>query len=558
MEKVHVSVIDGFDVTLKQGRASILPKGRKEIAIIAILACSKGMRATREHLCETLWSDRDVYQARTSLRQALSRIRRRHSIYREIVGANKIHVSLDKLAVSVDFDLSGGNTELPSISSDRFLKGIDQPDPAFSNWLVDSRNRIEKSVSSVSISPAPEADFQKINADRSGLTGSTFSITLANPATDVTGSNDSMLARNWALDNILYWTTSLEFTEVYDQRSLPAGGSEYMSISDSCFMVYVSVYVVDGHQQCFIRMVDALTNRLEWCSSKTGKAGISFESSVTEIVLQFVDYLFLLFRKYDGELLADSIPSLVGARSLHAILNPGRTTIKDIEMWLNKGLERDPSGLKYAITGLLEALRFGEDLEPIAALDQERIKRLLSLAVEYSPTNATVLAIVGHVHGYVLGNTKRALKMTHRAIELQANNPLCHVFHSLALHYDNRDQRALNHAIVAYKLGGYSMSRTLINSVVGSMYVVAGDMERATFHAEDAYEVNPTFRPVLNTLLISYSHAGDPQGAENILESLRNQDSNFSYGSVNSREYPVKNTTYRDKLCSTVQFLKSS
>ena len=72
---------DGIDLT---------PKGRKELALCAILACSPEHSCTREHLRNLLWSDRSRDQSLVSLRQATKKIRKSLDLKQNVLISNKI------------------------------------------------------------------------------------------------------------------------------------------------------------------------------------------------------------------------------------------------------------------------------------------------------------------------------------------------------------------------------------------------------------------------------------------------------------------------------------
>jgi hypothetical protein len=74
-----------------------------------------------------LWSDRGEEQARASLRQELSLLRR--ALTDGVIGSNRQHVRLDPS--SVEIEGSGGDT---------FLKGFDLPSEGFEDWLREMRS----------------------------------------------------------------------------------------------------------------------------------------------------------------------------------------------------------------------------------------------------------------------------------------------------------------------------------------------------------------------------------------------------------------------------------
>ncbi len=75
MAALHISLLGEFEARL--GSGEVLPlKGRKTQALVGYLALSLGEPCTRDELVALLWSDRGERQARSSLRQSLSELRK--------------------------------------------------------------------------------------------------------------------------------------------------------------------------------------------------------------------------------------------------------------------------------------------------------------------------------------------------------------------------------------------------------------------------------------------------------------------------------------------------
>src|SRR5215813_1577229 len=95
MTSLELVLLGGF-----QARAAgqvIDVSGRKERALLAILAMPPGEPRTREKLASLLWSDRSEKQARDSLKQALLRLRKFLPMVtdRTCVSLNRAEIALD-------------------------------------------------------------------------------------------------------------------------------------------------------------------------------------------------------------------------------------------------------------------------------------------------------------------------------------------------------------------------------------------------------------------------------------------------------------------------------
>jgi TolB-like protein len=97
---------------------------RRAQGLLAFLACQPGMRAERTTIADLLWSDRSEAQARASLRQELSVLRKTLGA---AMRANRQMVWLDPDAVEV------------RMGPAPFLSGFDLASEGFEEWLRDQR-----------------------------------------------------------------------------------------------------------------------------------------------------------------------------------------------------------------------------------------------------------------------------------------------------------------------------------------------------------------------------------------------------------------------------------
>jgi TolB-like protein len=107
-------------------------KSKKSRALLAYLALPPCKERSREEIMALLWSDRADDQARSSLRQALSGLRK--ELGKERISALRISdevLSLDPDRVIVE----------PASPGEILLQGLHLSDPAFDEWLRDERLR---------------------------------------------------------------------------------------------------------------------------------------------------------------------------------------------------------------------------------------------------------------------------------------------------------------------------------------------------------------------------------------------------------------------------------
>ena len=75
MRSIRVNVLGRFEARLPSGEALLLPTRKAEV-LLTYLAMTPGQPHSRDRLMDLLWSDRSEDQARNSLRQELSALKK--------------------------------------------------------------------------------------------------------------------------------------------------------------------------------------------------------------------------------------------------------------------------------------------------------------------------------------------------------------------------------------------------------------------------------------------------------------------------------------------------
>ncbi|MGI9511283.1 MAG: BTAD domain-containing putative transcriptional regulator [Anderseniella sp.] len=152
MTNLDIRMLGGFEARFDGGQV-ISSATRKTDALLAYLALSRGKPKSRDHLSGLLWSDRAEGQARSSLRQSLSALRRvMHDKDKTIlqVEGETISLAADSLEVDVvEFESlaaegSTGNLGLADeLYQGQLLDGLKVRDPVFNEWLDAERFRLD-------------------------------------------------------------------------------------------------------------------------------------------------------------------------------------------------------------------------------------------------------------------------------------------------------------------------------------------------------------------------------------------------------------------------------
>ncbi|UXC37800.1 tetratricopeptide repeat protein [Cupriavidus gilardii] len=147
MAAVHLDLFGGFTLSSPDGTPLPL-SARKARAVLAYLALADGRPQPRDKLAALLWPDSHAEQARTSLRQALSAVRRAVEGY-PVVLSDADRVALCGVAV----DVVAFEDHLRAATPDALeaavalyrgdlLEGFDAAAPTFDHWLAVERERL--------------------------------------------------------------------------------------------------------------------------------------------------------------------------------------------------------------------------------------------------------------------------------------------------------------------------------------------------------------------------------------------------------------------------------
>lgn len=126
--RLILSLRGAFSVRDASGHA-IEGFSRRGQALLAYLSLQPGMRAERARIADLLWSDRSEEQARASLRQELSVLRR--NLPDGVVEANRQLVWINPTTVITELQGSGA-----------FLEGFDLNSDGFEEWLRETRQAL--------------------------------------------------------------------------------------------------------------------------------------------------------------------------------------------------------------------------------------------------------------------------------------------------------------------------------------------------------------------------------------------------------------------------------
>lgn len=152
MGTLTLDLLGGFEARTDWADALALPT-RKAHALLAVLAISQNMRGSRERLAALLWERSAEEQARASLRQTLSEVRKALGAGADrLLDADAEFVWLDSERVTTDvaeFERLAGSSEIDDLEralniwTGEFLDGFTvRSAHEFENWLTAERSRL--------------------------------------------------------------------------------------------------------------------------------------------------------------------------------------------------------------------------------------------------------------------------------------------------------------------------------------------------------------------------------------------------------------------------------
>ena len=147
--KLHISLLG--PLTIHFGSTPLTIPSKKARALLVYLAQREGEEIARNTLCDLLWGDRSEKQARASLRQTLSELRRAlGSSSRHAIVARRDCLSWAKHAAWIDAAVIGSAVQsndedelrkVEELLRGEFLEGFSLSELAFEHWLAATRER---------------------------------------------------------------------------------------------------------------------------------------------------------------------------------------------------------------------------------------------------------------------------------------------------------------------------------------------------------------------------------------------------------------------------------
>ncbi|PRY26576.1 hypothetical protein CLV78_101676 [Aliiruegeria haliotis] len=504
------------------------PHSMKSRGLLALLLEAHEFCRARSYLQDHLWSDRQQEQGASSLRQALSEIRRAFGPHRELLETEGNLVRLRRDGVVTDAE----DRPPGDLDAVEYLEGLDIRDPEFERWLRDRRQ--QRAAAYESDLAAPDI-LAPVGASRPWLV-------VEKP----TGGTVVAEHLGQAIAQGVSDRGPVEMVpDGHAPPSIPedkAGCILSVGERNDAFGNSVSVQ---------LRSLD--NRRVLW----TTMAPLDPETG-EGLLPQIAPLIGLGIDRIAAELAAPPSPApghgaAAAPASLFATVDDMLRTrgrdFKALDTRLQLCFEEEPRGIVLAWKALLRCLAFGERRREDIGLLRDEAKSLVARAVEMEPQNPQVLALASHVYTFVLDKPPVAHELAARALRIDPVNVYGWASTGYAHLSAGHVERAYEALLRARRFTGEGPHRPMIDLLFGMSAIISGRIAEGTATLETVNALLPDFQPPLRFLLAGYLAQGDFPRAEDAKLRLSVLETGFELRDFAEPDYPtpsLRNNTLLD------------
>jgi len=498
---------DGSDIT---------PLGRKDQALLALIATDPHLKRGRIWLQDKLWSGVDQQKGATSLRQSIAKIRKSFKDCDGVFFTNNITVGFDPSKIEVVWGLGSDGRE--------FLEGMDIDDPEFEDWLSLMRSRHEpcEEIESEIKAPPP---FQASTAQRTIL---------------IQPTHENLTSLRLVEDQFIDSVTK-SIREIYSVDLLFEPPQEAMP---GIVVLTVQAFELRGtHLGLRATLEEIDTHRAVWSDSVLAEHRPG-------PVSQSLDYMCLNHNLMIAlsNVLASTLPSklrdcdanLLAGIAVRKMFSMRHDALADADKLLVKASEIDSRGVFQAWRAQLAAIQYversGEDKADLLAKSQQ----CSAFAMATDPLNSNVLCAIANANLVLDGNATAAHELSKLSVEINAANPFAWWALANAKLYSGEYENAYDAAKRAQRLSQHSPFRFWSDFQVSLIAAVTGRFEEAILFGELSAALAPNFRPPLRYLTALYSSRNETASTKRVASRLKTIEPDFTMDQIISNtDYPV-------------------
>lgn len=535
--RIELRLIGPFRVRASDG-TDLTPSLRKSCALLALLALSPRKCRSRMILQDKLWSTREQEQGLSSLRQALTEIRKSFKGYSDCLRTDLRVVSLDPESVDIDLETIDLATLAIEQSHDRpvLLECLDDLDPEFDEWVRDQRSAFETRLDDAAerspirgpAFPGPAVP-QSTDSGFAGPANTSIrpSITILPPRTS-SGDSGAFVAQLMS-DTVAHGLAEKYAVEVAEHDSDTTG----LGVRTEAIPVASGMCV-------HVTLLMSATGVRLWSGSRTvpNASGLILDAPEFQMLInQAID----IAGRHLSNVLNDRGPECATLLALDAVnrmftLDPA--DLDRADACLEAAYERDPQGVYLAWRAYARTFDHGEHRTKDCAVLKEEAAELIHRAIEAEPQNTTILALASYAYCFLFHNFAVGHELAEQSLRTNPANVLGLAYLGRAKSYLGQHEEAYHLTDKARKLSGPAPYQYTLDFLCGMTALLSGRTDEAIRLAEIARARAPFYRPPMRYLVPLYLRNGETAKAREIVSDLREIEPSFSLNRLRETSYP--------------------
>ncbi|MEO0945023.1 MAG: hypothetical protein AAFY06_09290 [Pseudomonadota bacterium] len=507
--RFRLETMDGEDVS---------PKSAKSQALLALLATSETGGRGRLWLQKRLWPEKPAEKASTSLRQALSEIRRHLGDHRDLLEADRRSVTLNLEQIS----------QVPGRPEDEFLEGIQlvEGDHGLEEWL--ERNRAEP----VPAPPSGPATQAEVSAH--------IQRPVATRPVVVFQTQDGIPTDLSLIEDIFVDCVARSMRETLSAE-VRVGGP----VSQDAFVAEVQAFRGGNASNVGIRarVRHGKPETLVWSgmtSTQLHGAPPVEDLQIVSLGNQLIDALAEAMTNQVTESQDIRDANLLTRLAVRRIFSLRPENLLEADDMLARAELLGAGALTSAWRAQLRVIQHVERHENLPEDLPEQARRLSLEAMEREPMNSMVVAAASNTRLVLDDDVNSCMQLARRSVSLNPANPLAWDMLATAKLYSGDIGEAHALAVRAQKMSSGSPFGHWWDFGRCLTAALTGQREEALQLAEKAHALSPEFRPPLRYLTALYAAEERFEDAQRAGERLKKLEPDFTFERLAIDEtYPI-------------------
>jgi len=465
---------------------------------LALLACAPDHRRARRWIETKLWSDRAQSQASGSLRQALTEIRTCLGDHRAGLRADRRTVSLDPDVIHVSFLSNAQN-----IIEDLF-EGLDVRDAEFERWLTTERRHFAVAKGQ------PEAK----TLHRVKSSGDRLSLMFKDGGNQITQAMRHQISQN--------------IQETSTVRLIGEGAAHEAD------MILVMTVMQDNSRQHISTQMLLADGTIAWTASRSIIGDI--ERDVFSISNETTEAILRTIGSHDRADPSDKLRD----RAIDELFSFDPTRLRVADGLFAAAFDMRPDSLILAWQAFLRMIMINEKIESDTQGIRDEAHEMTRLALETGQDNPTLLGLISQVNLLLDFDVDGLEVLARKGAARNQGSGLAQMSLCILALRSGKSQEARVLAQRSLKSTGQGRLAHWSHMLCCLAEIAAGDNLAATFHAESAIALAPSFKPPMRHLYALDIEAGRLSRARKLLAKLRVNEPDFSLRMIREvPEYPA-------------------